>query len=75
MDISIIIINWNIQDLLKNCLDSIFKTIHGINFKTFVVDNGLIKSENFKNSENKSAYLHSLTPRSLRKRRRPPTTF
>ena len=65
MDISIIIVTWNTRDLLKNCLDSIFKTIHGINFETFVVDNGLIKSENFKNSENKSAYLYSLTPRGL----------
>jgi len=30
-----------------------------------VIDKGLIKSENFKNSKNRSAYLYFLTPRGL----------
>ena len=39
MDISIIIVNWNTRDLLQNCLESIFKTVHDINYEIIVVDN------------------------------------
>ncbi len=40
MDVSVIIINYNIPDLLKNCLKSIFKTTLGFKFEIIVVDNG-----------------------------------
>ena len=40
MDISIIIVNWNTRDLLHTCLESINKTISGIEYEIIVVDNG-----------------------------------
>jgi len=40
-DISIIIVNWNTRELLRNCLASVYDTLrNGITFETFVVDNG-----------------------------------
>ncbi|MCF8053946.1 MAG: glycosyltransferase family 2 protein [Deltaproteobacteria bacterium] len=39
MDISIIIVNWNTAELLRNCLDSITKTVHSIRYEIIVVDN------------------------------------
>jgi len=39
MDISIIIVNWNTKDLLRNCLNSIYGTVQGIAFEIIVVDN------------------------------------
>lgn len=39
-DISIIIINWNTRDLLRNCLFSIQNTVVNLNCEIIVVDNG-----------------------------------
>jgi GT2 family glycosyltransferase len=39
LDISIIIVNWNTRELLLDCLRSIFRTIHGISFEIWLVDN------------------------------------
>ncbi|MBF0121029.1 MAG: glycosyltransferase family 2 protein [Desulfobacterales bacterium] len=39
MDISFIIVNWNTKELLLNCIDSIFKTVKGIKFEIWLVDN------------------------------------
>ncbi len=39
MDISIIIVNWNTKDLLLDCLSSVFKTVNGISFEVWLVDN------------------------------------
>lgn len=39
MDLSIIIVNWNVRDLLRKCLQSIYKQTQGIEFEVFVVDN------------------------------------
>lgn len=40
MDVSIIIVNYNTKDLLKNCLESVFKQTEGIQFEVIVSDNG-----------------------------------
>ncbi|MDD5251269.1 MAG: glycosyltransferase family 2 protein [Patescibacteria group bacterium] len=39
MDLSIIIVNWNVRDLLDRCLASIFRLTKGIVFEVIVVDN------------------------------------
>ena len=39
IDISVIIVNWNTKDLLRNCLNSLSKTVHNLIFEVIVVDN------------------------------------
>lgn len=39
MDLSIIIVNWNSQDMLRNCIDSIRNNERNLGFEIFVVDN------------------------------------
>ncbi len=39
MDLSIIIVNWKVKDLLEKCLQSIFEQTKNISFEVFVVDN------------------------------------
>ncbi len=39
MDLSIVIVNWRVKDLLKKCLRSIFDETKNIFFEVFVVDN------------------------------------
>ena len=39
MDLSIIIVSWNVRELLKKCLNSIYKHTQGIYFEIFVIDN------------------------------------
>jgi len=39
MDISIIIVNWNTRELLKNCIASIAATVRDIRYEVIVVDN------------------------------------
>lgn len=38
-DLSIIIVNWNTRDLLRQCLGSVYNTIPGLAFEVWVVDN------------------------------------
>src|SRR3989344_7136636 len=38
-DLSIIIVSWNVKDLLKKCLGSILKSGKGLDLEIFVVDN------------------------------------
>ena len=40
MDLSIIIVNWNTKELLRDCLHSVFEQTCGLNFEVLVVDNG-----------------------------------
>lgn len=57
-DLSIIILNWNAKNLLKDCLDSIYENTKNINYEIIVVDNnstdGSTKmvQENFQGREN-----------------------
>lgn len=39
MDVSIIIVNWNTKDVLRNCLESIYDQTNNIEFEVIVVDN------------------------------------
>ncbi len=39
MDVSIVIVNWNARDMLRDCLRSIYDQTQGIEFEVIVVDN------------------------------------
>lgn len=39
MDVSVVIVSYNVAELLKNCLQSIFKYTSGLTFEVIVVDN------------------------------------
>ena len=39
LDLSILIVNWNVKDLLSDCLRSIFEHTNNLNFEVIVVDN------------------------------------
>ncbi len=39
MELSILIVNWNTKDLLRNCLHSIYGSVKMISFEVIVVDN------------------------------------
>lgn len=39
-DLSVIIVNWNTKELVLNCLESFYRTVKGLTFEIFVVDNG-----------------------------------
>lgn len=40
IDISIIIVNWNTKEYLRQCLQSIRDNVHDVSYETIVVDNG-----------------------------------
>ena len=40
MDLSIIIVNWNSKDYLKDCIESILATVIGLNYEIIVIDGG-----------------------------------
>lgn len=39
-DVSVVIVNWNTRDLLKQALESLYRETHDITFEVIVVDNG-----------------------------------
>lgn len=39
MDLSIIIVSWNVSELLQKCLKSIYEETQGLSFEIFVIDN------------------------------------
>jgi GT2 family glycosyltransferase len=40
MNLSVIIVNWNTRDLLRECLKSVLKQTKGLDYEVLVVDNG-----------------------------------
>ncbi len=40
MDVSIVIVNWNTKDILRDCVKSIYEQTHEIQYEIIVVDNG-----------------------------------
>ena len=39
IDVSVLIVNWNTREILRQCLASVFAETHGINFEVIVIDN------------------------------------
>ena len=39
MDVSVIIVAWNVRNFLQNCLESIYKETEGMEFEVIYVDN------------------------------------
>ncbi len=39
MDLSVIVVNWNVMDLLRDCLKSVYAQSQGLSMEVFVVDN------------------------------------
>ncbi len=39
MDVSIIIVNWNTRQILRNCLESVYEQTGGLSFEVIVIDN------------------------------------
>ena len=39
LDISIIIVNWKVRELLRNCLNSVYNTVKSHTYEVFVIDN------------------------------------
>lgn len=54
MDISIIIVNFNTAKMTGECIESIYKHIHGIDFEIILVDNN--------STDNSVAYLKEKFP-------------
>lgn len=42
MDVSIIIVNYNTKELLRNCLRSVYKNTEGVSYEVIVSDNGSV---------------------------------
>jgi GT2 family glycosyltransferase len=40
LDVSVVIVNWNTRDILRDCLASVFAETKGLSFEVIVVDNG-----------------------------------
>jgi len=54
MDLSIIVVNWNVRPLLELCLDSIYNQTKGITYEVIVIDNASIDgSREFLQAEKK----------------------
>ncbi|MCB7129147.1 MAG: glycosyltransferase family 2 protein [Candidatus Brocadiales bacterium] len=39
-ELSVVIVNWNTKDLLRECLRSLYRTVKDLSFDVYVVDNG-----------------------------------
>ena len=56
-DVSVIIVNWNTKDLLRNCLLSVYQTINSVSFEIIVVDNA--------STDNSAAMLEQEFPQTI----------
>lgn len=67
MDLSIIIVNWKVRDLLEKCLRSIFEQTKDISFEVFVVDNNsgdgsveMVRENFLTNAQTNASGCHNL---------------
>ena len=44
MKISVVIVNYNVKYFLAQCLHSLFKSLKGVEFEVFVIDNASVDS-------------------------------
>lgn len=59
IDVSIIIINYNTEKLILDCLDSIYEKTEGLNFEVIVVDNDSPNKPEILISDNRIKYIQS----------------
>ncbi len=61
MDVSIIIVNFNTEELILNCLDSIYEKTQQLNFEVIVVDNNSPNRPNLLKNDKRIKYIQSET--------------
>lgn len=59
MDVSIIIVNYNTEALILNCLDSIYKKTKGLRFEVLVVDNNSPNQPNILKNDKRIMFIQS----------------
>ena len=59
MDVSIIIVNYNTEKLILDCLDSIYNNTNGFDFEVIVVDNNSPNKPNFLEKDQRIKYIQS----------------
>lgn len=59
MDVSIIIVNYNTEKLILDCLDSIYEKTEGLDFEIIVVDNDSPNKPEILKSDNRIKYIQS----------------
>jgi len=42
MDVSIVIVNWNVKEYLKKCISSVYRETKGLTYEIFMVDNASV---------------------------------
>lgn len=61
MDVSIIIVNYNTEKLILDCLDSIYEKTEGLEFEVIVVDNDSPNKPDILKNDNRIKYIQSDT--------------
>lgn len=59
MDVSVIIVNYNTERLILDCLDSIYEKTEGLDFEIIVVDNDSPNKPEILKSDNRIKYIQS----------------
>ena len=61
MDVSIIVVNYNTEKLILNCLDSIYEKTEGLDFEIIVVDNNSPNKPQVLKVDSRIEYIQSET--------------
>lgn len=61
MDVSVIIVNYNTEELILNCLDSIYEKTEGLDFEIIVVDNDSPNKPGILKDDKRIRYIQSET--------------